>query len=112
MSAGPDPTPPGHEWRCNACTWRGHDLAAAKTHLIGNREPFGHMPFECLAGADDVMAKVATRVMLPHAEEPDRVVITTWQAARKRLYARLDPLVADLRARNGRLNAWKPAAQA
>lgn len=109
---GPDPTPPGHHWRCNACTWTGHDLAAAKGHLLEKRHgAYGHTPFECELGADDVMAKIATRIMLPMVDEPDRVIVSTWQAARRRLYALLDPLVADLRGRNGRLNAWKPAAQ-
>lgn len=70
--------------------------------MARNAEGAPHYPFEAPDGATDVMSKVAQRIMLP-AQEEGKVMVSAYATARKRLYAVLDPLVASLAARGGRL---------
>lgn len=64
------------------------------------------MPFECETTAgDEILTKIARRVMLPKGDEPDRVFVSTWQSARRHFNDVTGPLIENLRARRGRLRA-------
>lgn len=88
--------------------WRGDSLSAAKAHLLeaSAEGPFAHHPFEAPRaefGEGKPMSQIARRIMLP--ADGGRVTVSAYATARKRLYARLDPLVANLQARGGKLRA-------
>lgn len=58
-----------------------------------------HYPFEAPVGASDAMSKIATRIMLP--ADGGKAMVSTFSAARRRLYKLLDEIGPAARRRGG-----------